>query len=220
MLGAALGRQNTNSFPVPQEPPYRLFPLTAEETVDKAIRHSPDIKYRSKMIKSAETRHQMAKKEYFPDFAINAGYFNRSGDFKDMWSATATINIPLYFTSKQRPAVFEAKANIDQLKQELAAAKLMIAAAVKDNYAMLRTAEKLMDIYKNGLIPKNRQDMEQALTNYSAGRSDASGVISRMKTLLDYEVLYWNQLVEREKAIVRLQAITEGLDGKAGGEER
>ncbi len=220
MLGATLGRQKPNSLPVPVEPHYRVVPLTANEAVEKALQHSPEIKYRSKMIESAVTKHRMAKKEYFPDFAINAGYFNRARDYKDMWSAAATINIPLYFISKQQPAVSEANANINLARQELAATKLIIAAAVKDNYSMLRSAEKLMDIYKNGLIPKNRQDMEQALTNYSAGKADAATVISRLKTLLDYETLYVNQLVEREKAISRLQAIAAGLDAATGGEKQ
>jgi outer membrane protein, heavy metal efflux system len=216
MLGAALGRQKAQSLPVPAQPPVLAFIITADEAIEMALQHSPEIKYRSKMMKSAETKHQMARKEYFPDFAVSAGYFNRSGDFKDMWSATATINIPLYFLSKQQPAVSEANANINQSRQELEAAKLMIAAAVKDNYSMLRSAEKLMDIYKNGLIPKNSQDMQQALTNYSTGKADAAAVISRLKNLLDYETLYFNQLVEREKAIARLQAITEGINETAG----
>ena len=83
------------------------------------------------MIEAADTKLRMAQKEYYPDFSINAGYFNRSGDFKDMWSATATINIPLYFKTKQEPAVMEAKASHAQAKQELEAVKLMIAAAIR-----------------------------------------------------------------------------------------
>jgi hypothetical protein len=38
--------------------------------------------------------------------------------------------------------------------------------------------------------------------------------------LLDYELLYWSQFVEREKAIARLQAITENYEAKAGGENK
>lgn len=217
MLSAALGRQKAASLPFPTPPSYRAFPLTADEAIEIAFQYAPEIKYRSKMIESAETRHQLAKKEFFPDFAVNAGYYNRAGDFKDMWSATATINIPLYARFKQQPAVSESKANINQFKQELAATKLMIAAAVKDNYSMLHSAERLMDIYKNGLISKNSQDMEQALINYSTGKTDAAAVISRLRSLLDYETLYWNQFIEREKAIIRLQAITEGIYRTAGG---
>jgi hypothetical protein len=96
----------------------------------------------------------------------------------------------------------------------------MISAAIQDNFSMLRSSEKLMDLYRNGLIPKNTQDVELALTGYSTGRTEAIVVISRLKTLLDYEILYWSQFVEREKAIARLHAITEGLASAQGGEKK
>jgi outer membrane protein, heavy metal efflux system len=62
--------------------------------------------------------------------------------------------------------------------------------------------------------------VDLALTEYTNGRTDLIVVISRLKTLLDYESLYWNQFVEREKAITRLQAITEGLASVPGGEKK
>lgn len=86
----------------------------------------------------------------------------------------------------------------------------MIEAALRDNYSMLRASERLIDLYQKGLIPKSKQDIEQALTGYSTGRGEAVNIISRLKTSLDYETLYWGQLVEREKAIARLHAITTG----------
>jgi outer membrane protein, heavy metal efflux system len=217
MFIAAIGR-NKGQLERPNEPPYQPYPLEIDDAVDLAMKNSPEIRSRNKMIEAADTRLKMAQKEYFPDFTIGGSYFNRSGDFKDMWSLTATINIPLYFNSKQRPATLEAKANISQAKQELEAVKLMIGAALRDNYSMLRSSEKLMAIYKNGLIPKNSQDIEQALTGYSTGKTEAVSIISRVKTLLDYEALYWSQFVEREKAIARLHAITEGLT--AGDEKK
>jgi Outer membrane protein len=217
MLRAAIGRHK-GQLERPNEPTYQPYPLEIEDAVDLALKNSPEIRSRGKMIEAADTRLKMAQKEYFPDFTVGGGYYNRSGDFKDMWSLTVTINIPLYFNSKQRPATQEAKANISQAKQELEAVKLMIGAALRDNYSMLRSSEKLMAIYKNGLIPKNSQDIEQALTGYSTGKTEAVSIISRVKTLLDYEALYWSQFVEREKAIARLHAITEGLT--AGDEKK
>jgi outer membrane protein TolC len=217
MLNAAIGRSK-GQLERPNDPIYQPFPLEIDAAIDLALKNSPEIRSRNKMIEVADTRLKMAQKEYFPDFTIGGGYYNRSGDFKDMWSLTATINIPLYFNSKQRPATLEAKANIYQAKQELESVKLMIGAALRDNYSMLRSSEKLMAIYKNGLIPKNSQDIEQALTGYATGRTEAVTIISRVKTLLDYEALYWSQFVEREKAIARLHAITEGLT--AGDEEK
>jgi len=210
MLGAAIGR-HSGQVERPNEPKYLPYPLEIDAALDLVLKNSPEIRSRGKMIDAADTRLKMAQREYFPDFTIGGGYYNRSGDFKDMWAATVTFNIPLYFYSKQWPATQEAKANISQAKQELEAVKLMIVAALRDNYSMLRSSEKLMAIYKNGLIPQNSQYIEQALTGYATGKTEAVTIISRVKTLLDYEFLYWSQFVEREKAIIRLQAITEGL---------
>ena len=220
MLRAAIGREDATPLERPAELVSQPFYLDAGEAVKTALANSPEIKSRNKIIEAADTRLRMAQKEYYPDFSINAGYSNRSGDFKDMWSATATINIPLYFKTKQAPAVREAKASLAQAKQELEAVKLMIAAAIQDNFSMLRSSERLMDLYTKGLIPKNTQDVDLALTDYTNGRTDLIVVISRLKTLLDYESLYWNQFVEREKAIARLQAITEGMNSVPGGEKK
>jgi len=220
MLKATIGRDGGAALGRPGDPSPQPFPYKTEDAVEMAIVHSPEIKSRSKMIEAAETKVRMAGKEFFPDFSINAGYYKRSGDFMDMWSLTSTINLPVYFFTKQAPALSEAKAGHVQAKQELAAAKLMITAAIRDNISMIRSAETLMDLYKNGLIPRNTQDVDLTLSGYATGRTDAIVVLSRLKTLLEYETQYWTQFTEREKAIARIHAIAARLDTKPGGEKK
>ncbi len=65
-----------------------------------------------------------------------------------------------------------------------------------------------MELYKNGLIPKTYQDFDSALAGYGTGKVEAITVITRLKSVIDYETLYWKQFVEREKAIARLEALT------------
>jgi outer membrane protein TolC len=220
MLKATIGREGSASLGRPGNLSVQPFPYKTEEAVEMAIQNSPEIKSRGKMIEAAETKIKMAKKEFFPDFSINANYYKRTGDFMDMWSLTSTINIPIYFFTKQAPALSEAKAGHVQAKQELEAAKLMITAAIRDNMSMIRSADTLMELYKNGLIPKNTQDVDLALSGYATGRTEAIVVLSRLKTLLEYETQYWTQFTEREKAVARLYAITAGLDSKSGGEKK
>ena len=220
MIRATIGREGVSPLGRPLAPAYRPFLYHVDEAVQMALNHSPEIKSRNKMIEAANAKVLMAKKEYYPDFSINAGYYKRRSDFLDMWSLTSTINIPLYFKSKQEPATLEAKALLSQAKQELEAAKLMIAAAIKDNISMIKSADKLMDLYRSGLIPKNTQDVELALSGYATGRTEAIVVLSRLKTLLEYETQYWTQFTEREKAVARLHAITAGLETQPGGEKK
>jgi hypothetical protein len=73
---------------------------------------------------------------------------------------------------------------------------------------MAGSSEKLMRLYRDVMVPKTYQDFELALSGYTAGRIEAITVINRLKALLDFEFLYWEQFVTREKAIARLDAIT------------
>jgi outer membrane protein TolC len=193
----------------PAEQTPSLQAKSLEELLNNAYEHSPEIRARQRMVAAAEAKVKMAEKEYYPDFTLAASYFNRGGgQFDDMWSLTTTINIPVYYRTKQRQAVLEAQAALAESKRMLEAARLMVASTIRDTYSMQKTAERLTDIYKNGLMPKTYQDFESALAGYTTGKTEAITVINRLKALIDFETLYWTQVAEREKASARLEAMT------------
>jgi hypothetical protein len=74
--------------------------------------------------------------------------------------------------------------------------------------SMVTASERLMELYRNGLIPKTHQDFESALAGYTTGRIAAITVITRLKNIIEFELLYWTQFTEREKAIARIGAIS------------
>lgn len=216
MLNAVVGRAANAPLGVPPEPSITPYDLSVEDAMRTAIEGSPEVTAKDRMIAAAEAKLRMAEKEYYPDFTVSATYALKGPQFPDMWALSTTINIPLYYKTKQRPAVREAEAMRSEAEHDLDGIKLMIASAVRDNYSMLRASEKLMDIYKNGLVPKTYQDFELALSGYVTGKVEAITVISRLKSLVDFELLYWGQFVEREKAVARLEAITGGKSGASG----
>ena len=57
---------------------------------------------------------------------------------------------------------------------------------------MVSSAKGLTELYRNALIPKSKQDFEAAFANYSAGRGDALTVMTRLKSLLEFEFQYWS----------------------------
>lgn len=208
MLNTTVGRDVNSPLGRPVEPSRTVFHRSMDELIRIAYENSPEIKSRGKMVASAETKVQMAKREYYPDFTLTANYFTRNKFFPDMWSLTTAVNIPIFYRTKQRQAVLEAEASLSEARNEREAVKLMISSAVRDNYSMFKTAGNLMGLYRDGLIPKTYQDFELAITGYITGKIEAITVISRLKALIDYELLYWGQFIEREKAVTRLEAIT------------
>jgi cobalt-zinc-cadmium efflux system outer membrane protein len=215
MLGLTVGRE----APVPsaRPAPVPLDPYSPDEAdlIRKAYAQSPEIRTRDKMVAAAEAKVNMLKREYYPDFTVSGGVAQRGGDFRNMWNLSTAINIPIFTKTKQEPAVREAQAVLDGAKHEREAAKLMTVSGIRDNLAMFRSAETLLELYKNALIPKAIQDFELALSGYGTGRSDALTVITRLKSFLDYELLYQVQLTERAKAVARIEALTDpALPGK------
>lgn len=220
MLNATVGRDSGAPLGRPAETGATLFGLTSDEIVNSAIDASPEISVKKSMIGAAEAKVRMAEKEYYPDMTLNASYFARGKQFDDMWSLTTTVNIPLYYRTKQRQAVREAGALLTEARNDLDAAKLMIASAIRDNMAMVTASERLMDLYRNGLIPKTYQDFESALAGYTTGRVEALTVITRLKNIIEFELLYWTQFIEREKAIARIGAISGINLQTAGGKDQ
>jgi outer membrane protein TolC len=218
MLNTTLGRDVNAPLGRPVEPPYAPYPRTMDELIALSHENSPEIKARQMMAASAEAKVKMAQKEYYPDFTIAANLEKRGRPFEDMWSVTTTFNIPLFYKTKQRQGVREAEASLAEARSELQSVRLMLSSNVRDNYSMLRSTERLMALYRDGLIPKTHQDFQAALSSYTTGKSDALTVVSRLKSIIDYEIAYWGQLAERGKAIARLGGLT-GITDSATGEK-
>lgn len=208
MLNSTIGRDVNTPLGRPVEPLHTANPFNMDNLIKTAYENSPEIKSKEKMIAAAEAKVLMAKKEYYPDFTVTGSVFKRKGDFDDMWSLTTAINIPIFYKTKQKQAVLEAEALLSESRHDLEAVKIMLSSAIRDNHSMAVSAERLMDLYKNGLIPKTYQDFDAALAGYASGKTEAITVITRLKSLIDYEILYWNQFVERGKAIARIEALT------------
>ena len=218
MLNANLGRDTNATLGRPEKPRETLYGYSLDQLIAAAYEKNPLIKFREKMVAGAEAKLKMAKKEYYPDVTVGATYFARGSQFPDMWNVTATVNIPLFYKTKQREGVLEAEASLLEAKREVESAKLMASSALRDNFAMMKSTENLMALYRGGLIPKANQDFELALAGYVTGKVEAITVITRLKSQIDYELLYWRQFADRQKATARLDglaAITDyGADEK------
>ncbi|KWT91029.1 outer membrane efflux protein [Candidatus Magnetominusculus xianensis] len=207
-LNTTLGRDVNSPLGRPSLRPKTPYTMTLEGTIRRAYEASPAIRAKEELLAQAKIKIDSAKKDFYPDIAINAGYYQRSGDFKDMWSLTASFPIPIFYKGKQNMAVSEAASMATEAIHELDSAKAMRAASVRENYTLIQSSEKLMGLYKDALIPRMWQDYELAVTGYINGKVDALTVVTRLKSLLDYELEYWGQYTAREKAVARLEALT------------
>lgn len=211
MLSATLGRSPHTPLGRPEEPTRTPLDKSSEDLLQLAQERSPQLKARERMVQAAEAKVSMARKEYFPDLTLTGNYSSRGGgELEDMWSLTATVNVPIFFRTKQEEGVKEARSSLLEARHELEATRLMIESSIRDNYAVVKAAENLLSLYREAIIPKQYQDFELALSGYITGKIEALTVISRLKAFLDTELLYWSQFAQREKALARIEALVGG----------
>jgi outer membrane protein TolC len=210
-LNALIGRRADAALGRPSEPVPTVFPHGLVELLALADARSPEIQAGEKMVAAADKGISLAKKGYYPDITLTGGLMERR-NYQDMWSITTAINIPIFYKTKQRKRVSEAQAEHAMSVNALESLRLRISSSVREKYASVRAAGKLMEIYRGGLIPKTTQEFESVRSGYETGKVDAFAAITRLKSLVDSEMMYWGQLVEREKGIARLEALTGMAD--------
>ncbi|MDA8174766.1 MAG: TolC family protein [Nitrospiraceae bacterium] len=209
MLASVLGRSGTGvSIGRPEETVYFLNAATAAPLVNAAVSNSPRIKALQRMVDKAGAEVAFAKKQYYPDFTVAGQVDKKAGAYMDDWSLVTSVNIPLYYKTKQREAVEEAGSLLAKAKEDLQAGKLSISSDIENYFSVAGSSKNLMQLYKDGLVPKTYQDFESALSGYTAGTVSALTAINRLKALLDYEFKYWQQFTERQKAIAGIEALT------------
>lgn len=174
MLNLTLGRGTYVPLGRPSQVTDVAYDHKVEDLVSAAYEGSPDILARKKSVAAAEARILMAKREYYPDFTIAAQTNQRSGDMESMYMLTTTLNIPLYYKWKQEPAVREATSMLQEARYDLEGTRIMTAASIRDNFAMVTAADRLISLYRTALIPKASQDFESALTGYVTGKMTPS----------------------------------------------
>jgi len=105
MLNAAVGRDTNPALGRPEAPPDAPYGHGLDELITAAYRKYPLIRFREKMVASAQAKIEMAKKEYYPDITVGTTYFARPPQYPDMWNVTATINIPLFAKTDRKSVV-------------------------------------------------------------------------------------------------------------------
>ena len=182
--------------------------LTLEQLYASAEEANPILDSRRIMIDRSARRVDLAKKQYMPDFSVQAGYMYM-GQFPNLWNVQIDANIPLYFWRKERKGVEEATADLRGSKNEYEAMAQDTFREVKDEYLMLTAAERLMKLYKDAVIPQASLALESSLSAYRVGSLDFLTILNNWTIVLNFELEYYNQLSQHETALSNIERLTD-----------
>jgi outer membrane protein TolC len=183
------------------------FSISVDELYAAARENSPMLKRERRMIQRSETAVNMARKEYYPDFALNGGYYTM-GRMPDMFMFRADFRIPLYFFRKQRAGVTEQSQRLVEARRMFEATNQSLHYRIQDDYTMAQTAHELAQIYAKTIIPQAALALESSLASYETGRVDFLTVLTNHIGVVDYEMNYYEELQNYYLALARLEEMT------------
>jgi outer membrane protein TolC len=168
---------------------------------------SPLLRGQQKNLERGNQAIALAKREYYPDFELNALGLRDTTMAKDGYQIMLNVKVPLYYATKQREGVREAVATREASFQDLQALRQELLARIKDDVAQAERAEQLVKLLRDGIIPQSRLTLASAQASYAVGKVDFLTLLNSLLTLQENELEFHSELAEHEKALARLEGI-------------
>ena len=205
-LNSLLYREPESPVGTPDELKPRDFPYSLAQLNETAIVNYPDLKAQRRKIEGAQYAIQLAKKEFYPDFSVGFTYVNRPA-MPEMYGLSVGIKLPVFYAQKQRPALTEATASFEAEKRSLENTTTLLMFKIRDKYLAQTTAKRLMSLYSTTIVPQSSLSLESAIAGYEVGKVDFLTLLDNLVTLLNYELSYYEQLSNEEKAVAALEPL-------------
>ena len=190
-----------------------LPPMTDVEQM--AGRNNPELQAALAAMDVANREVTVARAGYLPTlvldylYGIDANHFAVNGDgFRNLgYSATATLNIPVWHWGAIESKVKQAELQQHQAKVELSAAQRQAIADLQSFYAEARTARGQLDILQNS-VDLAAESMRLTTLRYQAGEATALEVVDAQNTLTQARSSYRDGQARYHVAIANLQTLT------------
>lgn len=206
LINKLLNRKPDTPLGKPADFQKSILNYSLEDLYKLAWDKNPLLKSKDIMIERNNVSVNLAKREYYPDFMIGGAY-GYSGKFADMWKLEIGIKIPLYYWRKQRYGVIEKNKELNSSLKDFQNTKQTINFMIKDQYLLAKASEELIKLYSEGIIPQATLALESSISSYEVGTVDFLTMLNNFITLLEYEINYYQELTNFQKALARLEEL-------------
>jgi outer membrane protein TolC len=152
-----------------------------EGAVERLRRISPELESAIVGKQRAGLLVALARKEFKPDFSVQAGYMNRGG-LDPMWQAGVGVSLPVY-RKRLSSGLAEAEAQSRASDHLAESVLLQLRFRTQERLAQLAATEKIATLYGQGIIPQDRMSVDAAVANYQTGKVPFIAVLEALTTL-------------------------------------
>jgi outer membrane protein TolC len=152
----------------------------------------------------------LARKDYRPDFSV-AYMFEQRPMLPDMNGMTFTVNVPVFYRTKQREQVKQAQEEVIAAERSRDNRLNELQFELKQQYLAAQAAKQLLDLYSKAVVPQASLALESSMSAYEVGNVDFLTMLANFTTVLNYEVDYYRELADYQTALARMEPLV-GMD--------
>ena len=193
------------------------FPTRFDQALllETAMRERPEVHALVAAKNRAEAQIELAEKDFYPDFGLNATYFDiaaadapPTATGRDALAIGASIKIPLQ-RGRLKAKKEEAEVRRRQVDARQEALETGFRTQIADLVTRLLQEERQLELYQDALIPQAETTLQATLSAYTTGRTD-------FLDLLDAERMLFSLHTGLEDALARYLKMSASLERALG----
>ncbi len=188
--------------------------LAEEQLYQLAMKSRPLLQKHRQLVSAADSRLDLAERDYYPDFTLGVTYGDRAGqnplpmgdDRADLFSVKLGIKIPLYASSKQSYKVKQRVSEQFKTKYAYLDETNQVKADIANYMTDYERAQQQRSLFETGILPQARQTVQSMLAGYQVSEVDFLNLVRSQVTLFNYELQFWLSVSQSNQALASLQA--------------
>lgn len=177
------------------------------ERLDPLLHHleaqAPELRAAAEDVAKSDDSLELAKRGYLPDFTAMGAYTDKNGLFPE-WELGMKMTVPLYFWRRQKHAVAEADFNKQAAEHSRQNSEITLESRLRELHQMATTANKLINLYGETLIPEASLTLRSAEASYGVGKVDFLTVLNAFNAVLEYRLRYTENIGQFRRAVAEI----------------
>jgi cobalt-zinc-cadmium efflux system outer membrane protein len=212
-INILLNRNPQESLGVVSDLVFEELDYSEEELQNLALKDNPYLKGKGFLVKASHSNYALAKRDYWPDFNLSVSYRLRDEVEMDpvrgvdFLSFSASIDLPLYFWSKQKEKVQERKLELESSMGEYESAQNKVKLGISRLFYSLDKHKKEFLLYQSAILPQARQSLESAKSGYQVDKIDFLTLLNNQIILFNYEIAYQQALSSYFQTIAEMEEL-------------
>lgn len=182
---------------------------TYDQLLAAANANNPEIAGMQKMVEKQKLQVDLARKDFYPDFSLQ--YMWQRTDptqYRAYYMLTFGIRLPIYRGRRQRPELAEAESDRNRSQSEYEAQSQQVAFELREQFVSAEKSAELLKIYREGLLPQARAELQSGLAAYQSNREDFQALLASFLDVVKLNEEYWQTLSEHETSLAEIEQTT------------